>query len=512
MSNAEAQSEAVSYASRFLSGWRATPGSITWARECLGIGLAEEGGRRPPRCRRCCGTSPKCPGSRAKPGRSTSAALPSAAGSAAESQSWSLVAINPADATIVALEGYEQERPSPQEVLYELLEAMRRPRDREPLRPECIQVRLKTYYDAWRGKLQQVGIRCELCRHLEELVLVVERLEQLGGSLRPTPEELQERLSEARDLPQEPGEIWQADIRRLATWVTDDGPPQRPSVAIVTCPTADLIVAQELAMRGAEPEWLWDTLLTALFAPALGLPHRPEVIEVVSPEFRAELTPQLESLGIRCVVRDDLTHLDQVMQALHGALAAEDTGPALIDTPGVTPDHVGGLFTAAAEFYRHSPWRSVPGDTPIRIHCPRFQTSTWYAVVIGQQGVTLGLALYEDLQVLQLILTEKDAFPRSNAGLSVMYSEAFEISVRDLAAAEEHGWPVAGPEAYPLAIRVNPGMAIRPPLVWEVELLEACLRAIPVFLKRPDRSPARMAVPVTGGELDMELSWLPPQR
>jgi hypothetical protein len=30
---------------------------------------------------------------------------------------------------------------------------------------------------------------------------------------------------------------------------------------------------------------------------------------------------------------------------------------------------------------------------------------------------------------------------------------------------------VAGPEAYPLVVRINPGLAMRPPLVWELELL-----------------------------------------
>ena len=43
---------------------------------------------------------------------------------------------------------------------------------------------------------------------------------------------------------------------------------------------------------------------------------------------------------------------------------------------------------------------------------------------------------------------------------------------------------MAGPEAYPLVLRINPGMAVRPPLAWELELLEACLRAIPKFLAR----------------------------
>jgi hypothetical protein len=51
-------------------------------------------------------------------------------------------------------------------------------------------------------------------------------------------------------------------------------------------------------------------------------------------------------------------------------------------------------------------------------------------------------------------------------------------------------------------------MAVRPPLAWELELTEACLRAIPRFLKREPTTPARMTVPVANGELNLELAWL----
>ena len=180
---------------------------------------------------------------------------------------------------------------------------------------------------------------------------------------------------------------------------------------------------------------------------------------------------------------------------------------ALIDTPGVTEAHVEGFFDAAACFYHRQPWRHVPADAPVRVRCNRFQTDTWYGVVMGQSGMTLGLALYEDLAVLQSILREDADADRRHAGLSIMYGEPFEISVRDLDMAERKGWPIAAPEAYPIIVRINPGMAVRPPLAWELQLAEACLRALPCFLAREVATPARMVVPTADGELDLELSW-----
>ena len=93
------------------------------------------------------------------------------------------------------------------------------------------------------------------------------------------------------------------------------------------------------------------------------------------------------------------------------------------------------------------------------------------------------------------------------SALSLMFSEAFEIPVRDLDAAERHGWPVAGPEAYPLVIRINPGLAMRPPLVWELELLEGCLRAIPEFLAEKNAVLVK-TVAAASAKLTVRLSWV----
>jgi hypothetical protein len=55
------------------------------------------------------------------------------------------------------------------------------------------------------------------------------------------------------------------------------------------------------------------------------------------------------------------------------------------------------------------------------------------------------------------------------------------------------------------------GLALRPPLAWELELLEGCLRAVPEFVARhPQDDPAteEMTVPVASGPLKLVLSWV----
>ena len=307
-----------------------------------------------------------------------------------------------------------------------------------------------------------------------------------------------------------PGDVWQADIRAMPGWITGEGQPYRPWMAMVVSRTDDLVLGHQLAPDRPPAEWLWEAVVQAAVRPAMGNPHRPGVIEVASAEQRQALLPYLDQAGIECVVSERLEHLDSVLDGMAQHLGGQDEQAAVLDVPGMEPAQVGSFYAAAAEFYRRKPWQRVPGDTPIKVECDKFQSGPWYAVVMGQSGVQQGLAVYEDLAALQGMIAgdrSEEENSRKMSALSLMFSEAFEIPVRDLDAAERHGWPVAGPEAYPLVIRINPGFAMRPPLVWELELLEGCLRAIPEFLAGKNAVLAK-TVAVASAKLTVRLSWV----
>jgi hypothetical protein len=128
--------------------------------------------------------------------------------------------------------------------------------------------------------------------------------------------------------------------------------------------------------------------------------------------------------------------------------------------------------------------------------------------------MTLGFALYEDLDAL-LRMRDGDASDEQNAretvALSVTYGDETEIPVPDLDAAESYGWEVAGPDAYPAPIRKERGLVMRPPLAWELQLLEGCLRALPAFIDHHDRddpAPENFDVPTGAGGLTLTLSWV----
>jgi hypothetical protein len=134
-------------------------------------------------------------------------------------------------------------------------------------------------------------------------------------------------------------------------------------------------------------------------------------------------------------------------------------------------------------------------------------------VLIGQSGLTLGLALYEDLKTLRRMGAGggDEGNARKSVATTVTFVEEWDIPVADLEAAQLYGWPVTRPDAYPGVFHKERALSMRPPLAWELELLEACLRAIPDFVsRRPQDDPTteEMTVAVAAGQLRLALSWV----
>ena len=282
---------------------------------------------------------------------------------------------------------------------------------------------------------------------------------------------------------------------------------------MVTSRTNDLIVTQAMTREPPTSAQIWDSLTVAIERPALGEPHRPTELQVAQNDRWDELRPHLDEIGITCVPMDELDHLDFVFESLSQHLT-KDERPGLLEMPGIKPEQVAGLYAAAAGFYQRAPWRKVGQETAITVECDKFESGPWYAVVMGQSGMMFGVTLYESLNILKKIwsgqITDEE-HARETVALTLLFGDETEISVLDLEAVRKHNWDVAGPEAYPLVFRKERGMTIRPPLAWELELMEGCLRAIPAFISRHrpgDLSKHKMTVPVASGTLTLVLSWV----
>jgi tetratricopeptide (TPR) repeat protein len=307
-------------------------------------------------------------------------------------------------------------------------------------------------------------------------------------------------------VPQQADETWQADVRRMPSWVKERGRLVRPWMILVIDATNQAILAHQLCMEQPTPEMLWGQIAAATVEPMGGAPRRPGIVQVCAAYGLQFVQPRLAAVGIRCEVRDDLEHIDDLLEHLGRHTSQDDTLAALMDTPGVEPSQLLGFYEAAAGFYRTGPWRLVPADLVIELRCPSLSDKPWYAVVMGQSGMQLGLALYDDFKLLRSILKQElsdSENARRTSAISVTFGEDFELPIRDLDAIERFGWPVAGPEAYPCVLRIRPGRQLKPTEPCELELLEVGLRTIPDFLKR--RQPGGFDAATTSGSHSVEL-------
>jgi hypothetical protein len=258
---------------------------------------------------------------------------------------------------------------------------------------------------------------------------------------------------------------------------------------------------------------LWDVLVQAMQHPAAGTPHRPTELQVRADERWEALRPHLDEIGVSLAVMDELDQMEAVFNEMCAHVCGKPK-PGLLDMPGVTPAQVARFYEAAASFFQKAPWKQVGYEAAIKVECAKFESGPWYAVLMGQSGLATGLALYDDLEPLRRLWA--GGFPdqdnaRRAVATSVTFGEAWDIPVADLEAAQRYGWQLARPDAYPEVFHKERGLALRPPLAWELDLLEACLRAVPEFVTRhPQGDPAReeVTVPEASGTLKLVLSWV----
>jgi tetratricopeptide (TPR) repeat protein len=311
-------------------------------------------------------------------------------------------------------------------------------------------------------------------------------------------------------LPQS-DDIWQADFRPSNEWIEIGGQPARPWLILVANRSSDLILSHRITDEIPSSAVLFDLLAQGMQHPMAGEPHRPSKLQVRPNERWEDLRPHLDEIGIALSVVDNLDLIENIMEGMGEPFGGE-TGPGLLDMPGMKPEQVARFFVAAASFYRQAPWKKVGYEAAIRVECDRSTSGPWYAVLMGQSGLTFGLALYEDLDTLKRMWTgdfSNEENARQTVATTVTFGEAWETPIADVDAAQRYGWEVARPDAYPEVIHKELGLTCRPPLVWELELLEGCLRTVPEFVnRRRQDDPAKEEFTLPGDGRKMVLSWV----
>ena len=180
-------------------------------------------------------------------------------------------------------------------------------------------------------------------------------------------------------------------------------------------------------------------------------------------------------------------------------------GPlALTAIEGLGHAELEQFFLAAAEYYRGQPWKKFDMDEVVGLDQP--EQLRRYALVMGQSGLTEGLAVYDQLQPIENAFapdSQADMIEEAD-GFSVMYNEETHAPPADVDACEQFGWPVATPEAFPMAIRIRPGGKTELPTPAELRMLTAALTGI-VRLARSNEKTT--TITAAGLSLQSSLDW-----
>ncbi|WP_197443981.1 DUF6930 domain-containing protein [Maioricimonas rarisocia] len=483
------EAEAIWYVKEFLRYWQQTPGAIDWIRSELQNRLLAEsllGDLRQNSGIYWQGLMPRVaelPVSKHPDWTIDLVRMP--VEDEDGNRLWVVFITDPRPGVPLGMESF-LERPSDPEVFEVLLKAMLEPVNGSPSRPAVLRMKRKGFFSAWQKRLGKVGIDCKLVKELPEIDRSLE-IVQLDEDRRQLATQ-EDALSDdrLRELPLQENAVWRVAARQLPTWLNIEGEMVRPYVRLVVDLTEAKILQSDLSEGETLPDgWLKEGLAITMLSPGVGDPRRPAAIEF-DPEAPTDgLEDWLGGLDVAFAKVEETEPIDYLLADLTGHLTGPGRPPSLVNTAGMTTELVATLCDAAWSFYVSRPWDRIPGDAILKIECDAWKSGPWYANVMGQLGMELGLALYEDPGLLQRLVAGQisdEEMARQMSSLTLSYSEKYDMAPDDVDAIETHGWPVADDQAWPNVVRINPGISRRAALPWEVELLIACLRAIPTTL------------------------------
>jgi hypothetical protein len=367
----------------------------------------------------------------------------------------------------------------------ELIQSFISPVDGAPARPSNLFVCDRDFCNAWKPLLSAIGVRCRYKKNPQPVGALLEemgrKLEQRGL---PPAEDV-----DIRDFPQTDA-VWQADFIRSPAWVENEQEGSyRPWSMLALEKSRSIALAITHAPGDPAPEMLLEFLVRTMARPNSQPAQRPRLVEVTDSDCYEHLRPRLEAAGIACRLVDELSEFNDFCLRLARSFDGSEKS-ALADGLGVTPAHMESFYEAAAYFFKQAPWSRVPGEVPIEIKCDNPNMGTRYAIVLGRTGIQLGLCIYDDWETTRAMLAGFVA-PDGYRALAVCYDEAQIMSAVDLLLIERLGWAIATPEAWPATMRLEPRRTPRSASAEELVFLDACLRAIPDFIKEGSTSQTR---------------------
>jgi tetratricopeptide (TPR) repeat protein len=294
---------------------------------------------------------------------------------------------------------------------------------------------------------------------------------------------LDSQIERLRLLPQRKDEVWQGALVRMCSWVKgEDGSPCRPWVAAWIAVKADRISAPDLCLPNEANSARLVEGFVKLAADARLGGYRPGRVEVRDPELAEHLRGLLSGIGITVECRETLPALDDAMAAMAEAMNNGPPPPGALSGKGVTPERMRRFADAAQTFYSAAPWKHLVDEDLIQIEAPDPPKGMGFVSVLGAGGEVLGLGFHEtpkDCWDMHRLDGPAEWFQSRKRGIwQFAFDQITSLPFGDVDLWEEHGLPVAGPDAYPCAVHYDPRKGISRPDAPRLAFLEGLLRAL----------------------------------
>lgn len=280
--------------------------------------------------------------------------------------------------------------------------------------------------------------------------------------------------------------------RVLSPFFVTEGQPYRPEMILWLEMPDELILNGTMIDPKAPDVSFSEALVKAMESPMVGPPRRPGRIRVADRGLAEEI--RHAPAGIEIVVAPT-PEIDRVLHHMAESFPAEGVEEASYFEGGrIFLETVEGLFKAAEVLFHVAPWK-LGGDTHLlRLDIPRFGVEGACVSIIGSLGESLGFVIFPSFEGYERFIAATEAAGASKGPidlgtrtLALHFERGADLPARMRREVSEHGWPVAGSDAYPWVQKRDRDGLLGPLAERDVQIVSACATSLSAFFAKHGR-------------------------
>jgi SEC-C motif len=290
-----------------------------------------------------------------------------------------------------------------------------------------------------------------------------------------------------RDTPSIDAGEWVGGQLAAPAYVTA-GEPYRVEV-VLWLELPDAVVVGTEVVDPRAPVSVTQMLVRTMAQPLVGPPRRPARIRVADAALAVEVRAVVPDMD---VIVAPTPELHAVLAEMAAAMPASDERESYLEAGRVPADVVAILFRAAEMLYRLAPWKTASDDQVLCVDIPALGVHGACLSIIGGLGESLGFVLFPSLAGYEAFVDTADASRHEEldfgtTALSLTFERGADVAPSRRREVAAHGWPVAGPQAYPRVEHRDRDGLPRPLTEQDVRVVAACAQALGIFSLRHPR-------------------------